>query len=67
MGALGWLMNLNFAGGEVAAVVAVASERFTLDGTDNTRLAISGMDNGRLAIDGTGTTRLVIVGTHVVV
>lgn len=55
--------NWRGLGVEIAVVV---SERFTLDGTDNTRLAISGTNNSRLAVDGTDNTRLTILGTHVV-
>ncbi len=40
------------------------SERFTLDGTDNSRLLLDGTNNSRLALDGTSSSRITLVGTQ---
>ncbi len=47
-----------------AVAVAEVSERFILDGTDNSRLLLDGTNNSRLTLDGTSNSRITLVGTQ---
>lgn len=61
---LGWLLNLDFAGSLATGVVIAVSERYAIDGIDNTRLTLDGAASARLSLDGIEDSRLTLVGTQ---
>lgn len=51
MAALGWLLNLDFAGG-VAELTGVVTERFGVIGTEDSNLSVIGTDTKNYSIEG---------------
>lgn len=49
---------------EAVPTASEVSERFTLDGTDNSRLLLNGTNSSRLSLDGTNNSRITLVGTQ---
>ena len=52
MAALGWLLNLDFAGGEAVDLTGVVTQRFTIVGSQEDEFSVTGTDDQNFSISG---------------